>query len=69
MYSDGIVEAHDPDDNEFGLGRLEDVVRANRERSAPEIGQEVLARVAEWGRADEDDRTVVIVKAVPVSHA
>jgi hypothetical protein len=39
-------------------------VRQNRTRTAQEIGQEVLARVAKWGRPGEDDRTVVIVKAV-----
>jgi len=63
LYSDGIVEAHDRHDREFGLDRLQRVVKANRARSAQEIGQEVLARVAKWGRAGEDDRTVVIVKA------
>ena len=64
LYSDGIVEAHDKHDREFGLDRLQRVVKANRFRSAQEIGQEVLARVAKWGRAGEDDRTVVIVKAI-----
>ena len=63
LYSDGIVEAHDRHDREFGLDRLQRIVRQNRTRSAQEIGQEVLARVAKWGREGEDDRTVVIVKA------
>lgn len=69
MYSDGVVEAHDRQDREFGLGRLQRLVRANRYRSAQEIGQEVLSRVAKWGRKGEDDRTVVIVKAVVTTHA
>jgi sigma-B regulation protein RsbU (phosphoserine phosphatase) len=64
LYSDGIVEAHDKHDREFGLDRLIRIVKANRFRTAQEIGQEVLARVAKFGRAGEDDRTVVIVKAV-----
>jgi sigma-B regulation protein RsbU (phosphoserine phosphatase) len=64
LYSDGIVEAHDRHDREFGLDRLQRVVKANRLRSAQEIGQEVLARVGKWGREGEDDRTVVIVKAL-----
>ena len=63
MYSDGIVEAHDARDREFGMNRLLRLVRANRERSAQEIVQEVLAAVAKWGREGEDDRTMVIVKA------
>lgn len=66
MYSDGIIEAHDRKDREFGIDRLLRIVKANRNRSAQEIGQEVLAKVAKWGREGEDDRTVVIVKAVEV---
>jgi sigma-B regulation protein RsbU (phosphoserine phosphatase) len=65
LYSDGIVEAHDRSDREFGLDRLKRVVKTNRDRSAKEIGSEVLDRVARWARRTEDDRTVVIVKAVP----
>ncbi len=64
LYSDGIVEAHNSRDEEFGLERLERLVKVNRPRSAAEIGREVLARVTKWGRRDPDDRTVVIVKAV-----
>jgi len=65
LYSDGIVEAHDRSDREFGLDRLKRLVKTNRDRSAKEIGAEVLYRVARWARRSEDDRTVVIVKAVP----
>jgi sigma-B regulation protein RsbU (phosphoserine phosphatase) len=64
MYSDGIVEAHDAKDNEFGMEQLIDVVRSNRARTAQDIGHAVLARVAEWRRVPEDDRSVVIVKAI-----
>jgi sigma-B regulation protein RsbU (phosphoserine phosphatase) len=64
MYSDGIVEAQDREDREFSLERLVRIVKANRHRTSQEIGQEVLSRVAKWGREGQDDRTVVIVKAV-----
>lgn len=66
LYTDGIIEAHDRNEQEFGTDRLIRIVRANRSRPAQEIGKEVLARVAKWGRDDEDDRTIVIVKAVQV---
>ena len=66
MYTDGIIEAHDGKDREFGIERLVRLVKANRNRPSQEIGQEVLARVAKWGREEEDDRTVVIIKAVSV---
>ncbi len=66
LYTDGVVEAHDVNDHEFGLDRLKRVVKANRARSAQEIGQEVLSKVAKWRRSKEDDQTIVIVKALPV---
>jgi sigma-B regulation protein RsbU (phosphoserine phosphatase) len=64
MYTDGIIEAHDRNDREFGTDRLVRAVKQNRARTAKEIGQDVLARVAKWGRPGQDDRTIVIVKAV-----
>ncbi len=66
MYTDGIIEAMDRNEREFGTDRLVRVVKANRTRSAKEIGLEVLASVAKWGREGQDDRTVVIVRAVQV---
>jgi sigma-B regulation protein RsbU (phosphoserine phosphatase) len=66
LYSDGIVEAHDRSGREFGLDRLQRLVKLNRTRSSKEIGIEVLNRVDRWERRAEDDRTVVIVKAVAV---
>src|SRR4029077_1945714 len=55
MYTDGVVEAHNADDEEFTLERLELLVAANRERSSKEIGKEILARVNEWGPGEQDD--------------
>lgn len=66
MYTDGIIEAHDRKDREFGIERLVKLVKANRARTAQEIGQEVLARVQKWGREEEDDRTIVVIKAVEI---
>ena len=57
------MEAHDRQDREFGLDRLIQIVKKNRDESAQAIGQEVLAKVAKFGREGEDDRTIVIVKA------
>ena len=66
MYTDGIIEARDRKDEELGIDRLVGVVRANQHRTAQEIGTEVLANVARWGGGEQDDRTVVIVRAVEV---
>ena len=65
LYSDGIIEAHNRKEEEFGTERLIRLVKSNRHRPAQEIGQEVLGRVAKWGREGEDDRTIVIVRATP----
>lgn len=62
LYSDGIIEAHDRSEREFGIDRLLQIIKSKRRQSAQEIGQYVLARVARWGRKGEDDRTIVIVK-------
>ena len=62
MYSDGIVEAHNVHDQEFGMNRLLRIVRANREKSAQEIVQNVLAAVAKWGRENGKDRNVQVRK-------
>src|ERR1044071_4381866 len=64
LYSDGIIEAHDKQDREFSTERLVRIVKAARARSAQEIGQDVLSRVAKFGREGEDDRTVVVVQAI-----
>lgn len=64
LYTDGITEAHDENDEEFGTDRLVRLVEENRARPSQEIVQEVLAAVSRWGNDGEDDRTVVIVKAV-----
>ena len=66
MYTDGIIEAHDDHEREYGIERLVRTVKAGRTRTAQQIGQDVLARVAKFGQECEDDRTIVIVKAVAV---
>ncbi len=64
LYSDGVVEATDRRDREFGLKRLQRLVAENRERSAQEICNLVLDRVMQFAPGEQDDRTVVIVKAL-----
>jgi sigma-B regulation protein RsbU (phosphoserine phosphatase) len=66
LYSDGITEAHDRKDREFGLERLQHLVKANRHLSAQEIATAVLEKVEKWGREREDDRTIVVLKRLRV---
>lgn len=64
LYTDGIVEANDGHEREFGLDRLQQIVRDNRDASSQQIVHTVLQTVERWGPPGQDDRTIVIVKAV-----
>lgn len=65
LYSDGITEAHDKKDREFGIERLQHVVKANRHLSAHGIATAVLEKVEKWAQEREDDRTIVVLKRLP----
>jgi sigma-B regulation protein RsbU (phosphoserine phosphatase) len=64
VYSDGITEAMDVNGKEFGEERLGEVVIANREKSAEELIDTILASVKEHTGAQPqmDDMTIMIVK-------
>lgn len=64
MYTDGFTEAIDDRGEQFGVGRLQEVVRANCRRRPAEIIaalQEALDAFA-GTRPPFDDRTIVVVK-------
>jgi sigma-B regulation protein RsbU (phosphoserine phosphatase) len=64
LYSDGITEAKESHEEEFGEQRLENLITANYERSLPEIQTEILEAVKKWsGQEPEDDMTLVLVRA------
>lgn len=64
LYTDGITEATNPDDEMYGEVRLEEVLLAHRHASAREIEERVYSNVKEFtdGAAQADDLTMVIVK-------
>jgi len=65
LYTDGVVEASDQRDEEFGLGRLEEVVRAVSGRRAHEIVKAITDAVNEHSEevgGPEDDLTVSVIK-------
>lgn len=65
LYTDGIVEARNEAGEEFGLDRLIHLVREAGPGSAQEIVSRVIGTVTEWSAGEaQDDRTVVIVKAI-----
>ncbi len=64
LYTDGITDAINGTENEFGLDRLEAVTYGSRHLTAPEIVQEIQNAVAEF--VDQtpqfDDLTLVVIK-------
>jgi len=67
LYTDGITESRNPQEEEFGTERLAAIVRAEREKDASAIVESVFHGLAEFAGCGDpyDDRTLVIVKRSP----
>jgi len=65
LYSDGVVEASNAANEEFGEERLARLVLANRKRPAIEIRDEILRQVRAFvgGEQFQDDLTLLVVRA------
>jgi sigma-B regulation protein RsbU (phosphoserine phosphatase) len=65
LFSDGIIEANDPQNEEFGARRLEQVLRKHAHKPVTEIVKAIFTEVSnfEQGRPRRDDQTLVLVKA------
>ncbi|MGH9366783.1 MAG: PP2C family protein-serine/threonine phosphatase [Thermoanaerobaculia bacterium] len=64
LYTDGMVEAHAADGEEFGVGRLIRAFLDLRELPCDDLARALIKMVAEYagGGEPEDDRTVVVLK-------
>ena len=64
LYSDGITECTSPADEEYGLERLESLLRRERERPLPEIARRVDSAMLEFaaGNTQSDDQTLVLLR-------
>ncbi|HEX4959221.1 MAG TPA: SpoIIE family protein phosphatase [Thermoanaerobaculia bacterium] len=64
IYSDGITEAESPAEEEFGMERLIDVLRRERERPLPELIETIPQVVGEHsqGLPQGDDQTLVLMR-------
>jgi serine phosphatase RsbU (regulator of sigma subunit) len=66
LYTDGITEAFNEDDQEFGDERLKNIVMNNAQKSPSEIFTEIqTALESHVGSAPQsDDRTIVLIKCL-----
>jgi sigma-B regulation protein RsbU (phosphoserine phosphatase) len=64
LYTDGLTEARDTADEEFGFDRLIEIARDSRQLSAGHLVQELIRKIREeWLATDqEDDWTLLILK-------
>jgi sigma-B regulation protein RsbU (phosphoserine phosphatase) len=64
FFSDGITEANDHHQEEFGTRRLENILRDNAHKPLHEIVKQVFEELKafEAGRPQRDDQTLVILK-------
>jgi phosphoserine phosphatase RsbU/P len=64
LYTDGITEAASPEDEEFGMVRLIDLLRAWRDRPLEAVVEAILQAVGELsqGLPQGDDQTLVLLR-------
>lgn len=62
LYTDGLTEAMAAGREQFGLGRVTQLVEALRDRTAQEICDGLFAGVQAFAAAQDDDITVVVVR-------
>jgi sigma-B regulation protein RsbU (phosphoserine phosphatase) len=68
LFSDGITECMNEDEEEFGEDRLKQVLAANSEKSAHDIS-EVIVRTLDEFREEapsSDDITLIVLKRLAV---
>jgi sigma-B regulation protein RsbU (phosphoserine phosphatase) len=63
-FTDGVPEAHNPQDEEFGEERLQQLLRESAHLPADEISARISAEVKDWIRDAEqfDDLTFIVMK-------
>jgi sigma-B regulation protein RsbU (phosphoserine phosphatase) len=65
LFTDGVIEAPDGEDREFGEERLLDLLRHHRHGDLADILAVVLEEIGQWsgGGAPHDDVTLVLARA------
>ncbi|MFC2173867.1 SpoIIE family protein phosphatase [Acidobacteriota bacterium] len=67
LYSDGITEAQNPDEEEFGVQRLLEIIRNRRHAGLAILEAAVFSRLKEFqqGLPSTDDRTMLLIRFDP----
>jgi serine phosphatase RsbU (regulator of sigma subunit) len=64
IYSDGVTDVTNPDEEEFGEERLRALLKAHREQCADRISQALLKALRDWasGSPQPDDVTFIVAR-------
>jgi sigma-B regulation protein RsbU (phosphoserine phosphatase) len=62
LHTDGVTEARNARREEFGVGRLAEVLSRARGRPSAEISTSILHSVTKWSDRQRDDITLVVAK-------
>lgn len=67
LYTDGVSEAENEMGEQFGVERIEAIVRANPNHTARELMQDLIAAVLDWAgeRGLNDDLTLLVMRKTP----
>jgi sigma-B regulation protein RsbU (phosphoserine phosphatase) len=60
LYTDGILEAANSGEEEFGQERLSRLLTANAAKTVEEMADLILSTVQSWAPTQTDDLTVVV---------
>ncbi len=68
LYTDGIIETMNGQKEQYGIERMVEIVRKDRDRPSREIAETIHRAVAAFGEpaALQDDLTMIVVKAGPL---
>src|SRR5262249_35057943 len=63
IYTDGVTEATNLGGEEFGEGRLLEIVRPHRRRSAPQLLEKIVEGLKRFSQPEQaDDITLVVAR-------
>lgn len=67
LYTDGITEAANDREEQFGLERLSKLLRETAEHTHKETIDRIISAVQSWASSQEDDLTVIVCDYIPAS--
>jgi serine phosphatase RsbU (regulator of sigma subunit) len=62
LYTDGLIEARSADGEEFGLERVEQILRGSAQSAVAEIQGHLLAAARAWTPVQQDDVTLIVAR-------